>query len=93
MIIGTAQITIHAPWANSLKDKRMTVKSLCAKVHARFNVAIAEVEDQDIQRRIALGIACVANETGVADSMIGHVLNFIENNTEGEIIDIRCELR
>jgi len=93
MIISAAEITIHIPWANSLKDKRMTVKSLCARVRSRFNVSIAEVACQDVHRKIILGIACVANETGVVDSMIGHAVSYIEANTEGEIIDIIREIR
>ena len=92
MIIGTAKITIYAPWVHSLKEKRMVVKSICAKVSNKFNVSIAEVEDQDIHQRIVLGFACVVGEVFIADSIIDHVLNFIESNTEGEIIDIEREL-
>lgn len=93
MIIGTAKITIYAPWVHSLKEKRMTVKSLCAKVRNKFNVSIAEVEEQDTHQNIVLGLAFVVNETSAADSIIDHVLNFIEDNTEGDIIDIYRELR
>ena len=93
MIIGTAKITIHLPWVSSLKEKRMSVKSLCSKTRAKFNVSIAEVESQDIHQLIVLGVACVVNETSVADSMIEHAVNFIERSTEGEIIDIFRELR
>ncbi|MBC3888395.1 DUF503 family protein [Acetobacterium paludosum] len=93
MIVGTAKITIYAPWVHSLKEKRMIVKSICAKVRNKFNVSIAEVEDQNIHQRVVLGLACIVNEVDVADSMIDHVLNFIERNTAGEIIDIERELR
>ncbi|NTV90209.1 MAG: DUF503 domain-containing protein, partial [Clostridiales bacterium] len=47
MIIGTAVIRLRAPWARSLKDKRMIVASIVAKVGSKFNVSIAETEDQD----------------------------------------------
>lgn len=70
----------------------MVVKSICAKVSNKFNVSIAEVEDQDIHQRIVLGFACVVGEVLIADSIIDHVLNFIESNTEGEMIDIEREL-
>ncbi len=93
MLIGTAQITIHAPWVHSLKEKRMVVRSICAKVRNKFNVSIAEVDAQDLHQRIVLGFACVAGDAAIADSMVDNILNFIENNSEGEIIDIFKEFR
>lgn len=93
MLIGTAQITIFAPWVHSLKEKRMVVRSICAKVRNKFNVSIAEVDAQDLHQRIVLGFACIAGDAAMADSVIDNILNFIENNSEGEIIDILKELR
>ena len=93
MLIGTAQITIYAPWVHSLKEKRMVVRSICAKVRNKFNVSIGEVDAQDLHQRIVLGFACIAGDAAMADSKIDNVLNFIENNSEGEIIDILKELR
>ena len=93
MIIGCAKITIHTPWVHSLKEKRSVVKSLCAKVKNKFNVSIAEVEEQDTHQNAVLGFACVAGEASLADSIIDTVINFIESNTEGEIISIDREFR
>ncbi len=93
MVIGAAKVTIYAPWVHSLKEKRMIVKSLSAKIRNRFNVSVAEIEDQDMHQRVVLGFVCVAMESGVADSVVDHVLNFIEENTEGEIIGVERELR
>lgn len=92
MIVGTASVSIYVPWVHSLKEKRMVVKSLCAKVRNTFNVSIAEVDSQDLHQRIVLGFACVANETALANSILDHVLNFIEGNTEGEILSIEREI-
>lgn len=92
MVIGTAKVTIHAPWVHSLKEKRMIVKSLCAKVRNKFNVSIAEVEEQDIHQIAVLGFACVAGDRAMADSVIDNVLNFIEESTEGQITNVEREL-
>lgn len=70
----------------------MTVKSLCAKVSNKFNVSIAEVENQDMHQSIGLGIACVTTDSRIADSMIDTILNFIESNTEGEIMHVEREI-
>lgn len=93
MVIGCAKVTIHTPWVHSLKEKRSEVKSLCAKVRNKFNVSIAEVEEQDTHQNAVLGFACVAGDASLADSITDNVINFIESNTEGEIINIDREFR
>ncbi|MEL7655804.1 MAG: DUF503 domain-containing protein [Bacillota bacterium] len=93
MIIETLEIRLYASWVHSLKEKRMIVKSIVAKIRNQFNVSIAEVEDQDIHQSIVLGIACVAGNTALADSIMENVITFIENNTEAEITGILRELR
>lgn len=93
MIIAAVQIKLYAPWVHSLKEKRMVVKSMIAKVQNKFNLSIAEVAENDVHQTIILGAACVASDTAQADSMIDHVLNFIEENSEAEILNIQREVR
>lgn len=93
MQIGTAQITLYAPFVHTLKEKRMVVKSLVERTHNRFRVAVAEVGDQDVHQSIVLGVACVAASSAQADSIIDHVLTFIETNTEAEITHVEREIR
>lgn len=38
------KIKLYAPWVHSLKEKRMVVKSLLAKIRNKFQVSVAEVE-------------------------------------------------
>lgn len=92
MIIATVEIKLYAPWVHSLKEKRMVVKSIIARVHNKFNVSIAEVGEQDTHQAIVIGIACVAGTTALADSMIDNILMFIESNTEAEITNIQREI-
>lgn len=92
MVIGIVKIKILAPWVHSLKEKRMVVKSLCARVRNKFNASIAEVEDQDLHQSIVLGLSCVASDNAHADSILDTIIGFVEGNTEGEIIKIEREL-
>lgn len=92
MIIGSCKIYLEAEWVFSLKDKRMIVKSLVEKIRHKFNVSVAEVENNDIHKSIVIGIACVTNETSHADSIINNVINFIENNTDAVIVDVITEI-
>jgi uncharacterized protein YlxP (DUF503 family) len=92
MIIGTLKIKFYAPWVRSLKEKRMIVKSICAKVQNKFNVSIAEVDEQDTHQTIVLGLACVAGDMNLANSIIDKVLNFIEQCTEAMVTNIEREM-
>lgn len=91
MVVGTVRLRIYVPWVQSLKEKRKIVKSLCAKVKNKFNVSIAEIEDQDVHKSIVVGFACVSNDSAHADQIIDKVIKFIEANTEGELIGIERE--
>ncbi|MGK0465270.1 DUF503 domain-containing protein [Clostridium sp.] len=92
MIIGTGKIYLYANWVHSLKEKRMILKSTVAKVKNKYNVSIAEVENQDMHQSIVIGIACVSNDTRHANSMIQNVLDFIEDTTEAIVEKEEMEL-
>lgn len=92
LIIGTAKIYLFANWVHSLKEKRMVVKSIVDKTKNKFNVSIAEIEDNDLHQSIVIGIACVSTDKRHADSMLQNILNFIEENTDAVIQDIQTEL-
>lgn len=92
MVIGVMTIRIYAPWVHSLKEKRSLVKSIIAKTGNKFNVSIAEVDNQDTHQTIEIGIAGIAANTSQADSIIDNVITFIESSTEGEITDIKREI-
>ncbi len=94
MIIGVSQITLHLPDSQSLKDKRQIIKSVTTRVRNRFDVAIAEVEEQDRWQIAVIGITCVSNSSQHADEILGHVQRYIEetrpdiivSNVEHEIL-------
>lgn len=92
MVIGTIVIKFYASWVHSLKEKRMIVRSMSVKVSNKFNVSIAEVDEQDTHQIIVLGIACVSTSVAHVDSILDNIINFVESNTEGEIIEIQREI-
>ncbi len=82
------KIKLRASWVHSLKEKRMIVKSIMAKTKNKFNVSVSEIEDQDIHQSIVIGICGIAPDSKIADSMIEKITEFIEINTEAQIVDI-----
>lgn len=88
MRIAVLEIKLHAPWVHSLKEKRMEVKSLTSKIHNKFNVSVAEVDEQDIHQTIVIGIAGIAANSSQGDSIIDTILSFVESNTEAEVVSV-----
>ena len=86
MLVGIVKIRIYEPWVQSLKEKRIIVNSICSRAKNKFNISIAEVEDQDLHKSIVLAFACITTDKAHGDQIIDRIINFIEGNTEGEII-------
>lgn len=70
MPIGLVTLEIHIPDARSLKDKRQVLRSLKDRLRARFNVAVAEMDHQDVWQRSVIGIVGIsAEEAHLAETM------------------------
>ena len=93
MKIFAITFRLRAPWVNSLKDKRMIVKSLVAKLQNRFHVSAAEVDEQDTHHIIVIGVAAIVPHNALAYIMMDEIAAFVENNTEAEILDEIREIR
>ena len=93
MKIAILKIKLYAPWVHSLKEKRMVVKSLLAKIRNKFHVSAAEVEDQDVHQSIIIGIASIVPHSAQADAMMDEIVHFIEQSTEAEIVEEEREIR
>jgi uncharacterized protein YlxP (DUF503 family) len=93
MRIAVMTFRLRASWVHSLKEKRMIVKSLIAKLQNRFHVSAAEIDEQDTHQIIVIGIAAIVPHNAMADSLMEEISLFVEENTEAEIIDEEREIR
>ncbi len=84
---------LHAPWVHSLKEKRMIVKSLVAKLHNKYHVSVAEIDEQDTYQIIVIGVAAIVPHNAMADSLMDEISVFVEENCEAEILDEDREIR
>ncbi len=62
MTIGLLTLEIHIPDARSLKDKRQILRSLKDRLRARFNVAVAELEHQELWQRSRVGVVSISGD-------------------------------
>ena len=93
MHIGVCRIMLHLPESGSLKDKRQVARSLSARIRNKFNVAVAEVEDQELWQRLTLAVCCVSTDPAHANEMVSKVVAFIEESRRDmELLDYQTEI-
>jgi len=90
MTVGIARLTLYIPDSHSLKEKRMVLRRVKDRTRQKFNVALAEVEDNDVWQRAVLGLAVVGNDGRFVESALDEVIRFVSGqaevtNTEREI--------
>ena len=93
MRIAVMTFRLRAEWVHSLKEKRMIVKSLIARLQNKYHVSAAEVDEQDTHQIIVIGVAAIVPHNAMADSLMDDISLFVEENTEAEIIDEEREIR
>ena len=93
MKIAAMTFRLHAPWVHSLKEKRMIVKSLLARLQNKFHVSAAEIDEQDTHQFIVMGIAAIVPHNAMADSLMDEISHFVEENCEAEVVQEEREIR
>jgi len=78
--------------SNSLKEKRMVLHSLKAKLRNHFNVAVEQVADEDKWQKTTLAAVGVARSRQQVNSELSQVVNFIERFGNVTILDYEIEL-
>lgn len=94
MFIGLARYELFIPSSSSLKDKRQVIRSVVMTVRKKFNVAIAEVDHQDLWQRAALGVSAVSSTQSHCLEVLGEVEKAIGRSIVGnaEVVDRAVEV-
>ena len=66
MVVGLLSVELHVPGARSLKDKRMVLRRVKDRLK-KFNVAVSEVDHQDLWQRAALAVVTVSTDQAHAE--------------------------
>ena len=78
MFVGVARLSLQIPESGSLKSKRQVLRRVTDRVKARFNAAVAEVEDQDLWQKATLAMAVVGNDRRHVDEQLDKLIRFVE---------------
>lgn len=79
--IGVITFELRLDDSHSLKDKRHFVKSLKDRLRAKFNVAVSEIDYQDLWQRGLIACVTVSPDQGHAE----HVLQLVEREAASQL--------
>jgi uncharacterized protein YlxP (DUF503 family) len=68
--VGVITFELRMDEAHSLKDKRHFVKSLRDRLRGKFNVAVAEIDYQDLWQRGLIACVTVSPDQGHAEQVL-----------------------
>ena len=91
MIIGVCTLDFFLPGCSSLKQKRMFLRSIKEKLRNKHNVAVAEVEFQDVWQRARLGLTSVSSDKTVLDSTFQAVLRMAERSADAQLLNFEVD--
>lgn len=92
MPVGLLTLDIHIPESRSLKDKRQVLRSLKDRLRRRFNVAVAELEHQDVWQRAVVGVVTLADQPGFVEQSLRAVLKDSELHLGRYLVDHQLEI-
>jgi len=92
MVIGLLTLELHFPGARSLKDKRQALRSLESRVRNRHNVALAEVEHQDLWQRARVAVVSVNTDHGHLERTLQAVAGEAAGARDVLLVDQQLEI-
>jgi uncharacterized protein YlxP (DUF503 family) len=89
--IGVLTLEMRLEDSHSLKDKRHVVKSLKDRLRAKFNVAVAEIDCQDVWQRAVVAVVTVSGDHGYARQLLESVEKEASLLLGGTLVDAHKE--
>jgi len=90
--IALLTLEIDIPHAQSLKDKRMVVRSIKDRLRSKFNVAVAETDHQDVWQRAAISVATVGSDSSYVRQALQLALEEAERSAPDCIVQGNIEI-
>ena len=91
MPIGVLTLELYIPHAHSLKEKRMVVRSVKERLRARFNVAVAELDHQDLWQRSLLGVVSISGDQKALETLLEAVQRESEALLGDNLVGVQLE--
>lgn len=78
MLVATCVLKLQLYGVYSIKDKRQIVKSLLKRLPQQFNVAVAEVDHQDVWQTAAICLVTVGTDAAYLHGLLEKSVGWIQ---------------
>ncbi len=93
MNVAVCKLSLRLPENLSLKGKRRVLRSITTRVRNKFNVAVAEVDNEELWQLATLGICCVSNNSRHSNEVMSKIVDFvISSRFDVEILGYEIEI-
>ena len=89
--VGVLTLELRLEHAHSLKDKRQVVQSLKERLRHKFNVAVAEIDGQELWQRATLAAVTVSPSHVFAEKVLRSVEDEAASLLGGALTDTNVE--
>jgi uncharacterized protein YlxP (DUF503 family) len=91
--VGICKVKLRLPDNLSLKGKRQVVKSVTARLKNKFNVSVAEVENNDLWQLATIGICFVSNDKRFTNEVLSKAVELVVySQGDYEMLDYEIEI-
>jgi hypothetical protein len=90
MVIAVLSVELFLPGSQSLKDKRMVLRRIKDRLQ-KLNVAVAEVEHQDLWQRGGLGVVAISTTTEHVEEQLRAAADEIDRVEPGTVTRTEIE--
>ncbi|WP_182542680.1 DUF503 domain-containing protein [Halosaccharopolyspora lacisalsi] len=89
MYVGALELDVLLGDVHSLKQKRGLVRPVVAELRRRFEVAAAEVGEQDVYRRALIGASAVSGDASHVREVLDSCERAVADRPELELLSSR----
>ncbi len=89
--VGVLTLEMRLENSHSLKDKRHVVQSLKERLRHKFNVAVAEIEFQELWQRAVVAAVTVSGNHGHAEQVLQSVEREAAHLLGAELVNATVE--
>ncbi len=89
MYVGALELDVLLGDVHSLKQKRGLVRPVIAELRRRFEVAAAEVGEQDVYRRALIGASAVSGDASHVREVLDSCERAVADRPELELLSSR----
>jgi uncharacterized protein YlxP (DUF503 family) len=93
MYVGALSFDLLLGDVRSLKEKRSLVRPIVAELHRKFAVSVAETGEQDLYRRVEIGIAVVSGDLGHIKDVLDRCERWMVARPEVDVLSVRQRIR